>query len=192
MTQITLTGAFANKTLFEQAGVALPGAGATWDQWVEAASLVAQSQQLPAAFSLDRSGHRLTGPNINYGANYIASDGSPAPVDAGVKTFIGKLVGWTEGGQNLKDVWVSAAGASYRTASEDFINAQIPLYFSGSWQVSNLSGKIGDNFDWVAVGNPCGSKSCSGMPGGAGLVAVKYTRHPEAVARSWTIWPPSR
>lgn len=183
MTQITLTGAFANKTLFEQSGVALPGAGATWDLWVEAASAVAQNQQLPAAFSLDRSGHRLSGPNINHGANYIAADGSPAPVDEGVKAFIGKLVGWTESGQNLKDVWVSAAGASYRTASEDFINAQIPLYFSGSWQISNLSGKIGDMFDWVAVGNPCGPKACSGMPGGAGLVAVKYTEHPEAVAK---------
>lgn len=183
MTQITLTGGFANKTLFEQAGVAMPGEGATWDDWVNASAEVAQSQQLIAAFSLDRSGHRLTGPNINYGANYIGPDGMPAPVDDGVKAFTTKLVGWTEEGKNLKDVWVGAAGSSYRSASEDFINAQIPFYFSGSWQVSNLSSKIGTNFDWVAVGNPCGDKSCSGLPGGAGLVAVKYTKHPEAVAK---------
>lgn len=183
MTQITLTGGFANKTLFEQAGVALPEKGATWDEWVDAAQQVAESQQLAAAFSLDRSGHRLSGPNINYGGNYIAADGMPAPIDEGVKTFLGKLVDWTDDGENLKDVWVSAAGASYRSAAEDFINAQIPFYFSGSWQVSNLSSKIGDNFDWVAVGNPCGSVSCSGMPGGAGLVAVKTTKHPEAVAK---------
>ena len=37
MTQLTLTGGFANKTLFEQAGVALPGDKATWDDWVNAA-----------------------------------------------------------------------------------------------------------------------------------------------------------
>ncbi|HET9067489.1 MAG TPA: ABC transporter substrate-binding protein, partial [Amaricoccus sp.] len=33
MTQLTLTGGFANATLFEQAGVALPGDDATWDEW---------------------------------------------------------------------------------------------------------------------------------------------------------------
>ena len=183
MTQITLTGAFANKTLFDQAGVALPAAGSTWDQWVEAAAQVAQSQQSPAAFAMDRSGHRMSAPILNYGANYIGQDGMPAPVDAGAKAFLTELVGWTEGGQNLKDVWVSAAGASYRAAAEDFINAQIPLYFSGSWQISNFSTKIGDTFDWVAVGNPCGPDGCSGIPGGAGLVAVKYTKNPEAVGK---------
>ena len=40
----------------------------------------------------------------------------PAPVDEGVRTFVGKLVGWTEEGKMLKDVWVSAAGSTYRAA----------------------------------------------------------------------------
>ena len=62
MTQITLTGGFANKTLFEQAGVALPGEKATWDEWVEAAGKVQDSQQLNAAVAIDRSGHRISGP----------------------------------------------------------------------------------------------------------------------------------
>jgi alpha-1,4-digalacturonate transport system substrate-binding protein len=75
MTQLTLTGGFANKTLFEQAGVAIPGEKATWDEWVEAADKVAKSQSLPAAFAIDRSGHRISGPNVSYGANYIAADG---------------------------------------------------------------------------------------------------------------------
>ncbi len=47
MTQITLTGGFANKTLFDQAGVAVPDAKATWDDWVAAAKKVAKSQKLP-------------------------------------------------------------------------------------------------------------------------------------------------
>lgn len=55
MTQITLTGGFANKTLFEQAGVPLPGADATWDQWIEAAGKVQDSQQLNVTFVIDRS-----------------------------------------------------------------------------------------------------------------------------------------
>ncbi|HQZ11935.1 MAG TPA: ABC transporter substrate-binding protein [Devosia sp.] len=183
MTQVTLTGGYANKTLFEQAGVALPAANATWDDWIAAAKDVAAKTQVPYAAAMDRSGHRITGPNISYGANYIAADGSPAPVDQGVKDFVTKFVGWnTEGAMN-KDVWVSAAGSTYRAAADDFINGQLVFYYSGSWQVPNFATKIGDTFDWVATGSPCGPAACSGMPGGAGLVAVKYTKNPEDVAK---------
>src|SRR5262245_52317986 len=183
MTQITLTGGFANKTLFDQAGVALPGDKATWDDWAAAAKKVADSQKVPYALALDRSGHRITGPNISFGANYIAGDGMPAPLDQGAKDFIAKFVGWNNDGIAEKDVWVSAAGTTYRAAAEDFINAQLVFYYSGSWQVPNFATKIGDNFDWVATGSPCGPSACSGMPGGAGLVAVKYTKNPQDVGR---------
>jgi alpha-1,4-digalacturonate transport system substrate-binding protein len=183
LTQLTLTGGFANVTLFEQAGVALPGEDATWDEWADASAQVAEALDLPAGFAIDRSGHRISGPAVSYGANYIGEDGSPAPVDEGVKAFVEKLVGWTEDGKHLKEVWVSAAGSTYRAAADDFVNAQIPFYYSGSWQVANLSTKIGDAFDWVATGSPCGTEACSGLAGGAALVAIKYTQNAEEVAR---------
>ena len=183
MTQITLTGGFANKTLFDQAGVALPDEKATWDDWAAAAKKVADSQKVPYALALDRSGHRITGPNISFGANYVGGDDMPAPLDQGAKDFIAKFVGWNNDGIAEKDVWVSAAGTTYRAAAEDFINAQLVYYYSGSWQVPNLAAKIGGNFDWVATGSPCGPTACSGMPGGAGLVAVKYTKNPQDVGR---------
>ena len=50
---------FANKTLFEQAGVALPDKDATWDDWAKASKQVAESQQIPFPMALDRSGQRL-------------------------------------------------------------------------------------------------------------------------------------
>jgi alpha-1,4-digalacturonate transport system substrate-binding protein len=183
LTQLTLTGGFANKTLFDQAGVAIPGPEATWDDWIEASRQVMDSQQLPAAFAIDRTGHRISGPAASYGANYIGEDGLPAPIDDATMEFAGKLVGWTEQGLMLPDVWVSASGTTYRAAVDDFINAQIPFYYSGSWQVANMSNKIGDAFDWVAVGTPCGPAGCSGLAGGAGLVAIKYTQNPEEVAK---------
>ena len=183
MTQLTLTGGFANKTLFEQAGIALPGDTATWDDWVNASAEVMKSQQTAAAFAIDRSGHRISGPNVSYGGNYIGADGLPAKVDDGTKAFGTKLVEWTNAGLMLKETWVSAAGSTYRAAADDFINAQIPFYYSGSWQVANLSTKIGDTFDWVATGSPCGTAGCSGLKGGAALVAVKYTKNPADVAK---------
>ncbi|WP_378942039.1 ABC transporter substrate-binding protein [Mesorhizobium sp. ANAO-SY3R2] len=183
MTQLTLTGGFANKTLFEQAGVAIPGKDATWDDWAKAASEVAKSQQIPFAMAIDRSGHRITGPNLSHGANYIGADGKPAPIDQGTKDFVTKFVGWTADGTMSKEVWVSAAGSTYRAAAEDFINGQLAFYYSGSWQVPNFATKIGSNFDWVATGSPCGPTACTGMPGGAALVAVKYTKNPQEVAK---------
>lgn len=182
MTQITLTGGFANKTLFEQAGVPLPGAKATWEDWAAASKKVADSQKIPYAMAIDRSGHRLTAPLLSYGANYIGADGKPAPLDKNAKDFLTKFVGWNQSGNFSKDVWVSAAGSTYRAAADDFINGQLAFYYSGSWQVANLSTKIGKNFDWVAVGTPCGPAACTGMPGGAALVAVKYTKNPKDVA----------
>lgn len=183
MTQITLTGGFANKTLFDQAGVAIPGKDATWDDWAKAAKQVAESQQIPFPMALDRSGHRLTAPDLAFGANYIGADGKPAPIDAGSKAFISKFIGWIEDGTMSKDVWVSAAGSTYRAGADDFINGQVAYYYSGSWQVPNFSTKIGSNFDWVATGSPCGPANCTGMPGGAGLVAIKYTKNPKDVAK---------
>ncbi|MGE6782022.1 ABC transporter substrate-binding protein [Ensifer adhaerens] len=183
MTQITIAGGFANKTLFDQAGVAIPGKDATWDDWAKAAKQVAENQQVPFPMALDRSGHRLSGPNLAYGGNYSGADGKPAPLDDGTKSFLKTFVGWVADGTMSKDVWVSAAGSTYRAAADDFINGQLVYYYSGSWQVPNFSTKIGTNFDWVATGSPCGPSNCTGMTGGAGLVAVKYTKNPKDVAK---------
>jgi len=182
MTQITLTGGYANKTLFDQAGVPLPGPKATWEEWAAAAKKVKESQKIPFAMAIDRSGHRLTAPLLSYGANYVGQDGKPAPLDKGAKDFLTKFVGWNQEGSFSKDVWVSAAGSTYRAAADDFINGQLAFYYSGSWQVANLSTKIGNSFDWVATGSPCGPAACTGMPGGAALVAIKYTKNPKDVA----------
>ena len=57
------------------------------------------------------------------------------------------------------------------------------FYYSGSWQVAALSTKIGKNFDWVATGSPCGTAGCSGLPGGAALVGIKYTKNPAEVGK---------
>ena len=57
------------------------------------------------------------------------------------------------------------------------------MYMSGSWQIAQFDKTIGNAFDWVAVPNPCGPGGCTGMPGGAGLVAIKTTKDPKAVAK---------
>lgn len=183
MTQLTITGPLVNTTLFEQAGVPVPGAKATWDEWAAAAKKVADSQKIPIALAFDRSGHRFMGPAISMGAKVMGPDGKPAVVDEGFKAMAQRIADWHKNGTMPREIWGGVAGTTYKGANEEFVNGQVAVYFSGSWQVAQFSQKIKDNFDWSAGTEPCGPATCTGMPGGAGLVAVKYTKNPKEVAR---------
>ncbi len=182
MTQLTVTGPYVNKTLFEQAGVPLPQKGATWQDWAAAAREVAQKLDIPIPVAFDRSGHRMAGPAISQGAKYFASDGEPAVLDGGFKRMAKLLYDWHQNGVMSKELWGSVSGSAYKGANDEFKNSQVVLYMSGSWQISQFSEQIGDDFDWWAIDNPCGQSACSGMPGGAALVAIKDTEHPAEVA----------
>ena len=185
MTQLTLTGGFANKTLFEQAGVAMPGDGATWDDWVEASAKVAtRARACPRPSPSTAPATASPGPNVSYGANYIGEDGMPAPVDEGVTTFVEQAGELDRGGHDAARR--SGSRPPARPTAPPPTTSSTPRSRSttpGSWQVANLSTKIGDAFDWVATGSPCGTAACSGLAGGAALVAIKYTKNPEEVAK---------
>ena len=188
MTQLTVTGPYINRTLFEQAGIPVPSDSSdsvTWEEWAEATRQVAEffgSDDI-FAMGMDRTGHRLAGPAISVGATYFDAEGNPSLVeDEGFKTMAQLMVDWHADGTMLPDVWIGSAG-SYVAANEPFINSQLVLYMSGSWQVGQFAQTIGDAFDWEAVPNPCGPAACTGMPGGAGVVAIATTEHPEEVAR---------
>ena len=182
-TQLTITGPYVNKTLFDQAGVELPGEGATWDEWAEASKKVAEATGTPFAMVMDRSGHRIAGPAISHGAKFFAAEGQPAVVDEGFKTMAAKFVDWHQSKAMPMEVWGGTGGGSYADALEQFTNASVVFYYSGSWQLQRMQETIGDAFDWVVVPNPCGPAGCTGMPGGAAQVAFKHTKHPEQVAR---------
>ena len=186
MTQLTVTGPFINRTLFEQAGIAVPSDASdqvTWEEWADVTRQVAEATGTPFAMAMDRSGHRFAGPAISMGATYFNAEGYPAVVDdAGFRQMAELLVKWHEDGTMIPDVWISSGG-SYAAANEQFINAQVVLYMSGSWQIGQFNEKIGDAFDWSAVPNPCGPAACTGVPGGAALVALSETEHPQEVAR---------
>ncbi|MEM6460938.1 MAG: ABC transporter substrate-binding protein [Pseudomonadota bacterium] len=183
MTQLTVTGPYVNKTLFEQAGVALPGEGATWDDWAAASREVAQKLDIPIPMAWDRSGHRVAGPAISMGAKMFDENGEPALVDDGLKAMAAKLHEWHQDGTMPKELWGSVSGSQYLGANEDFANANVAMYMSGSWQIPQFADKIGDAFDWWAVPAPCGPEACTGMPGGAALVALNTSEHPEEVGK---------
>jgi alpha-1,4-digalacturonate transport system substrate-binding protein len=187
-TQLTVTGPFINRTLFEQAGVPVPSDesdSVTWDEWVAAATQVAEATETPFAVAIDRSGHRVAGPAVSNGATFFDADGVPAIAeDAGLRETMEMIAGWHEQGITPLEVW-AGAGGTYAAANEFFVNGQLVMYMSGSWQIGQFDATIGDAFDWESVPNPCGAAACTGMPGGAALVAFDRgdDSHPAEVAR---------
>ncbi|MCC5960259.1 MAG: carbohydrate ABC transporter substrate-binding protein [Rhodobacteraceae bacterium] len=181
--QLTATGGFANQTLFEQAGVDMPEPGASWAEWAEASVAVQQATGVDFAMALDRTGHRFAAPAISYGAALFDESGEALVIDDGFRAFAEQFVNWHEDGTMARDVWAGAGGGTYQDAAAEFINANLVMYYSGSWQIGRFGRDIGDAFDWVATGGVCGPEACTGMPGGAGVVGFNHTEHPEAVGK---------
>ena len=180
MSQLTMTGPYVNKTLFEQAKIPMPGPKATWDEWVDAARKVSKATQTQAALAWDRSGHRFAGPAISYGAKIFDAKGDLV-MDDGYKTTVNKFVGWHKDGAMLKEVWGGSGGSSYADSIGEFKNGRVAMVLSGSWQINRLQKDIGTAFDWVAIPNPCGPAACTGIPGGAAWVALKTSKSPKEV-----------
>ena len=82
----------------------------------------------------------------------------------------------------MREVWAGTGGSTYASSIDEFVNGNVAMVLAGSWQIGNLQKKVGTNFDWVAVPNPCGPAACSGIPGGAAWVALKTSKSPKEVA----------
>jgi alpha-1,4-digalacturonate transport system substrate-binding protein len=183
-TDVTVTGAFINRTLFEQAGVPVPSDTSdqvTWEEWAEAVVKVRDATGVDFAMAIDRSGHRLSTLTISQGAKLFDEDGNFVVDDEGMRRALQLMLDWHADGTMPLDVW--AGGDSYREATNDFINGNLVFMESGVWNVGPFTDQIGDAFDWEVVLNPCGAVTCTGMPGGSVMAAMKATKHPEEVAR---------
>ncbi|KMW60564.1 ABC transporter, substrate binding protein [Candidatus Rhodobacter oscarellae] len=171
-TEMTVTGPYVNLTMFEEAEVELPGPGATWEDWAEATQAVMDATDSYAGMVMDRSGHRMAGPAMSYGAAYFSDDGKII-VDDGYKEFAQLMLDWHKSGLMPPDIWPAVSGSKYANGNEMFFNQEVPFYMSGSWNTRNVQNNVGDSFDWTVVPVPCGPAGCGIMPGGAGLVAFK-------------------
>lgn len=167
---LTITAPFINVTLFDQAGVDIPGEGATWEEWIEALTTVAEETGVDYAFAIDNRGHRFAGPAMSMGANFFDDEGNfDLSDDEGYAMFAEMLKNWLDNGQSPIETW--ATGDSYTAANEYFTNVQTVMYFSGSWQVGGFAANIGDAFEWAVAANPTGPGGSTGVAGGAGIVA---------------------
>jgi alpha-1,4-digalacturonate transport system substrate-binding protein len=181
LTQLTVTGPYVNVTLFEDAGVEMPGDDATWDEWIVALRQVKKTMGLSAGLAIDRTAHRWAGPAFSYGAKFFDDKGVPILVDEGFRKFSKIFVDWHKEGLMPVEGWPAGSGTKYKNAAPLFLNGSVAMHFSGSWMINNYSKNIKD-FVWKAVPAPCGESGCGAMPGGSAMVAFKRTKHPKAAA----------
>jgi len=181
-TTLTVNGAYVNLTLFEQAGVPVPAEGATWKEWAEATRQVAEATGTEFAMEMDRSGHRFASLAISHGAQMVDEAGKPV-VDDGLKAAIEQFVEWHQDGTMPMDLWGAVGGATHRELFSDFLNANVVLYFGGSWTLAQMDSEVGDLFDWSVMPAPCGPSSCTVMPGGGAMTVFSHTDNPELAGK---------
>jgi alpha-1,4-digalacturonate transport system substrate-binding protein len=180
-TQLTVTGPYVNVSMFEDAGVDMPGDGATWLEWADALTQVRDTLGLTAGLAMDRTAHRIAGPAFSFGAKFFNDAGQPIFVDDGFRRFAETFVEWHRTGLMPAEGWPAGSGTQYRNAAPLFLSGDVAMLMSGSWMINNFATNITD-FVWRAVPAPCGPGGCGAMPGGAAIVAFNSTDKPEAAA----------
>lgn len=180
-TQLTVTGPYVNVSMFDDAGVDMPGEGATWLEWADALREVRSTLGLTAGLAMDRTAHRVAGPAFSFGAKFFDEAGAPMLVDAGFRDFAETFLAWHKEGLMPAEGWPAGEGTQYRNAAPLFLSGDVAMLMSGSWMINSFAKDISD-FDWKAVPAPCGPGGCGAMPGGASIAAFKSTKSPEAAA----------
>ena len=177
---LTVTGPFVNKTLFDQAGVAIPPATASWADWAAATKQVKDKTSVKYALTTDATGHRLASAIFSMGGTLLTPDGKFVVDSKGFRDFVTMLKDWHTQGLAPKEVWLAKAGTSCIAL---FKSGDLPFCLSGSWQVGGLAKDVGTKFDWIVVPAPAGPGGSVGIAGGSAVVAFSGTKHPKEVTR---------
>jgi alpha-1,4-digalacturonate transport system substrate-binding protein len=108
-----------------------------------------------------------------------------------LKDALTMLVQWHQDGIMPMDVvgWPEPEGKAFGCYRRLHQRAQTPFYLSGSWQVSRLRMKSATNLIGKLCLLPCGPATCTGMPGGGFLAALKYTHIPKRLLALLNSWP---
>ncbi len=169
---------FVNTTLFEQAGVALPDADAGWDDWLAALAEVVRVSDASYALALDNKDHRLVGPAMSLGAQYVDADGRlTLPDDSGLRSWLETLTLLQEENLVPTDV-LTGTGKS----QDYFVRGETVMYICGSWRAEEVAEQVGDDFAWSIVPNPAGEAGSTGVAQATWLAADADTDYPEEAA----------
>ena len=174
---------FVNISLFERAGVELPGADADWPGWLAALSQVATAIDMDGeplyALAVDNKDHRLAGPAMSLGAVFFDEEGAlTLPAADGMREFLGLLDGLLENDLTPADTLLGTG-----SAEGYFTRGQAVMYICGSWKAQAVAAAVGEAFEWAIVPSPAGPEGGASLAQARALVGLAGSQHPAAVAR---------
>lgn len=184
---VTSTGLFLNKTMWNKAGVDFPTDPTstwTWDEFITKANTVRQKAGGKYSLVYDASPSRLRAQVYEMGGQYVHRDSikEPFSMDAASQKAVETFVGYNDDKTMPKSVWTSGADPSAL-----FQSGQVAAYWSGVWQVSAFETSI-TSFDWVSVPTPAQPKQAADVNSGGLMVAFKNSDAKAQAAKEFLTW----
>ncbi|KKD07899.1 extracellular solute-binding protein [Streptomyces sp. WM6386] len=183
---VTASGMFINKSLFEKAGVDFPTSPDktwTWTDFIKAANEVREKTDAKYSLTFDQSPSRLRAMVYEMGGQYVhADDSGKFSVDAATKKAVNTFVGWNDDKVMPKSVWTSGADPSAMFQSGDVV-----AYWSGVWQVPAFADSI-KKFEWASVPTPAQPVQASDVNSGGMTVGFNNNADASKAATKFLSW----
>jgi alpha-1,4-digalacturonate transport system substrate-binding protein len=183
---VTSSGLFINKSLFEKAGVSYPTSPNTtwtWAGFIKAADQVRQATGAKYDLTFDASPSRLRAMVYEMGGKYVHADSSGTfSTDSKTKKAVDYFVSLNNDTIMPKSVWTSGADPSAL-----FQSGQVVAYWSGVWQVSSFAESI-TKFDWVSVPTPADPVQASDVNSGGLVVGFNNDSSESKAAKAFLSW----
>ncbi|MFF1439029.1 extracellular solute-binding protein [Streptomyces sp. NPDC058295] len=183
---VTASGMFINKSLFEEAGVSFPTSPDktwTWDDFIAAANKVREKTKAKYSLTFDQSPSRLRAMVYEMGGKYVhADDSGKFSVDEATKKAVNTFVGWNDDKTMPKSVWTSGADPSAMFQSGDVV-----AFWSGVWQVPAFAESI-KKFEWASVPTPAQPVQASDVNSGGMTVGFNNNGDAATAATKFLSW----
>ncbi|MDX3800763.1 extracellular solute-binding protein [Streptomyces sp. AK04-3B] len=183
---VTASGMYINKSLFEQAGVAFPTSPQktwTWTDFIKAANTVREKTKAKYSLTFDQSPSRLRAMVYEMGGKYVhADDSGKFSADEATKKAVNTFVGWNDDKTMPKSVWTSGADPSAMFQSGDVV-----AYWSGVWQVASFAESI-KKFEWASVPTPAQPVQASDVNSGGLMVGFNNNGAAATAATKFMSW----
>ncbi|MGH3165586.1 MAG: ABC transporter substrate-binding protein [Trebonia sp.] len=166
---VTASGMFINKTLFDKAGVAYPTSPSntwTWTEFIAAANKVRSGAGAKYSLVFDASPSRLRAMVYEMGGDYIHANSSGMfSFDATTLKAVEDFVSWNNDVTIPKSVWTSGQDPEAMFQSGD-----VAAYWAGVWEVSTFAESV-TNFEWASTASPAQPVQASDVNSGGMMVA---------------------
>ncbi|WP_128375720.1 ABC transporter substrate-binding protein [Streptomyces cavernae] len=183
---VTASGMFINKTLFEKAGVSFPTSPQdtwTWTEFIKAADEVREKTKAKYSLTFDQSPSRLRAMVYELGGKYVHADSSGKfSVDAATRKAVKRFVEMNDDKTMPKSVWTSGADPSAMFQSGDVV-----AYWSGVWQVAAYAESI-KKFEWASVPTPAEPVQASDVNSGGMVVGFNNNGDAATAANKFISW----